>query len=444
MDGEASTSAPANATEQPDANDQVITPWDVKGGADGRIDYDKLRRDFGCAEVDDELVRRIERLTGVPAHPFLKRKVFYAHRDLSPLLDAYEKGEPFYLYTGRGPSSENLHLGHLIPFQFTAWLQRAFRVPLVIQITDDEKALWRSLKLEEARRLARENIKDIIACGFDPEMTFIFSDIDHMGAGGSEGSAFYCNCLRIMSMVNCNHVRSIFGLTASDNIGKIMFPAIQAAPAFSDSFPHMFGAKKGIRCLVPCAIDQDPYFRMTRDVAQRMGHKKVSLLESRFFPALQGENGKMSASDPTSAIFVTDTAAQIKNKINRYAFSGGGETVEEHRAIGANLDVDVPWKYLNFFMEDDMRLREIGREYGAGRMLTGEVKKELIGVLQKMVAAQQARRAKVDDAEVARFTTVRPMPDLFAGARARAAELAAMSSVLFYSHQPPTNGIPWF
>ena len=56
---------------------------------------------FGCAEVDDELVRRVERLTGVPAHPFLKRKVFYAHRDLAQLLDAYEKGEPFYLYTGR-------------------------------------------------------------------------------------------------------------------------------------------------------------------------------------------------------------------------------------------------------------------------------------------------------------------------------------------------------
>ncbi len=46
-------------------------------------------------------MRRIERLTGVPAHPFLKRKVFYAHRDLSAVLDAYEKGEPFYLYTGR-------------------------------------------------------------------------------------------------------------------------------------------------------------------------------------------------------------------------------------------------------------------------------------------------------------------------------------------------------
>lgn len=60
----------------------------------------------------------------------------------------------------------------------------------------------------------------------------------------------------LRSLVNCSQVRSIFGLTAADNIGKVMFPAIQAAPAFSDSFPHMFGVKKGIRCLVPCAIDQ--------------------------------------------------------------------------------------------------------------------------------------------------------------------------------------------
>ena len=81
----------------------------------------------------------MERLTGRRAHRFLRRGLFFSHRDLTALLDAYERGEPFYLYTGRGPSSEALHLGHLIPFQFTQWLQEAFNVPLVIQLTDDEK-----------------------------------------------------------------------------------------------------------------------------------------------------------------------------------------------------------------------------------------------------------------------------------------------------------------
>ena len=75
--------------------------------------------------------------------------------------------------------------------------------------------MHRSLKLEEARRLARENIKDIIACGFDPDMTFIFSDIDHMGAGGSEGSAFYCNCLRVMRCESAIAGRTLHGLPGS-------------------------------------------------------------------------------------------------------------------------------------------------------------------------------------------------------------------------------------
>ena len=45
----------------------------------------------------------------------------------------------------------------------------------------------------------------------------------------------------------------------------------------------------------------------------------------------------MSASDPTSAIFVTDAPKQVQKKINKYAFSGGQATVEEHRQLGAHL-----------------------------------------------------------------------------------------------------------
>lgn len=55
-------------------------------------------------------------------------------RDLSVILDRYEKGKPFFLYTGRGPSNGSLHLGHLIPFMFTKYLQEAFNVPLIIQV----------------------------------------------------------------------------------------------------------------------------------------------------------------------------------------------------------------------------------------------------------------------------------------------------------------------
>ena len=54
---------------------------------------------------------------------------------------------------------------------------------------------------------------------------------------------------------------------------------------------------------------------MTRDVAPRLNFPKCALLHSVFFPALQGAQGKMSASDVASSIFLTDTPAQIKNKV---------------------------------------------------------------------------------------------------------------------------------
>ena len=80
------------------------------------------------------------------------------------------------------------------------YLQEAFGVPLVIQLTDDEKFYWKDLTVEETQRLARENAKDIIACGFDVSRTFIFSNFDYMGG------TFYQNIAKIAKTVTYNQV----------------------------------------------------------------------------------------------------------------------------------------------------------------------------------------------------------------------------------------------
>jgi tryptophanyl-tRNA synthetase len=54
--------------------------------------------------------------------------------------------------------------------------------------------------------------------------------------------------------------------------------------------------------------------------------------------------------------------AQIKDKINKHAFSGGGATLEEQRERGANLAVDVPYEWLRYFLDDDDRLEQIGTD----------------------------------------------------------------------------------
>ncbi|XP_047994660.1 tryptophan--tRNA ligase, cytoplasmic [Leguminivora glycinivorella] len=383
-------------------DDDVVDPWNVTGKSETGIDYDKLIKRFGSSKIDDEVIQRFEKVTGKKAHHLLRRGIFFSHRDIHSILNLVEAGKKFYLYTGRGPSSDSMHLGHMIPFMFTKWLQDVFDVPLIIQLTDDEKVLWRDIKVEQARQMAHSNAKDIIAVGFNPENTFIFNDLDFIG----QCPAFYQNMLRIQKCVTFNQVKGIFGFGDSDVIGKITFPSIEAAPAFSTSFPFIFD-NKVVPCLVPCAIDQDPYFRMTRDVAARLKMPKPALLHSSFLPALQGAQHKMSASDPNASIFLNDTAKQIKNKINKYAFSGGQATVEEHREKGGNTEVDISYKYLTFFLEDDERLAEIKKSYESGEMLTGELKKIAIETVTPVITAYQARRALVTDEVMQEFFRIR-------------------------------------
>lgn len=154
-----------------------MTPWDVQGsvstdGSQQAIDYDKLIDQFGTRRIDEKVLERFEKLIGCRPHIFLRRGLFFTHRlafcylfifemnsdhtvarEFDKILDRYEQGKPFYLYTGRGPSSDSVHLGHMVPFVFakyvlsfqtcfshtfipiSRWLQDVFDVPLVIQLT---------------------------------------------------------------------------------------------------------------------------------------------------------------------------------------------------------------------------------------------------------------------------------------------------------------------
>ncbi|KAK1760525.1 hypothetical protein QBC47DRAFT_396519 [Echria macrotheca] len=385
---------------------QTVDPYNVSGevGDDGvmkAIDYNKLIDEFGTRKIDQALLDRFERVTGKKPHRFLRRGIVFSHRDFEAILDRYERGEPFFLYTGRGPSSDSVHVGHTIPFEFTKWLQDTFDVPLVIMMTDDEKYLFSEKRtLEEVQGYCSTNAKDIIAIGFDPAKTFIFSDFEYMGG------AFYKNVVRLSKHITLNQARAIFGFNDSTNIGRIHFGSIQGATSWAHSFPHIFGTDE--KRTFPVLLTKI-HFRMTRDVSARLHYAKPSLIHAKFLDALQGPGTKMSASVDESAIFMRDTPNQIKNKINRYAFSGGKVSVEEHRAQGGDTSVDVSYQYLRFFLEDDDELEKIRVSYESGELLTGDLKAICIKELQTYVAAFQERRAKVDDATVELFMKVRPL-----------------------------------
>jgi tryptophanyl-tRNA synthetase len=357
-----------------------VTPWEVKGN----IDYDKLIKEFGVSKIDSKLLKRIEKLTG-ESHHFLRRNIFFAHRDLKFILDEYEKGNKFFLYTGRAPSGHT-HIGHLIPWLFTKWLQDKFGVELWFQFPDEEKFVFKkNLTLEDTEKYTYENMLDVIALGFDPKKTHFIVDTKH-------ANLMYPQALRVAKKITFSTVKAAFGLTNESNLGSIFYTSMQAVPAF---LPCVLKNKK-IPCLIPHAIDQDTHFRVSRDVIPKLGYYKPASIQCRFLPGLGGmkTDGKMAASDASTAVYTIDSAKTVKKKINKHAFSGGQPTVEEHRKKGGNPEIDVSYQWLTFFEEDDKKLEQIYKDYKSGKLLSGELKGILIDKLNKFLKEHQVKREK--------------------------------------------------
>jgi len=352
----------------------VVTPWEVTGD----VDYERLIRDFGTQPITGPLAKRLEDVLGDSAY-LVRRKVFFSHRDLNHVLDDYDKGKGFFLYTGRGPSGP-MHIGHILSFYFTKWLQDTFHVNVYIEMTDDERFLQekQSLTYEETQRWTQDNILEVVALGFDPDKTFIFQDTEFVGHA-------YPLILKIARRINYSTVKSVFGFTGETNIGMSFYPAIQILPSLFE--------KK--RCLIPSAIDQDPYWRIQRDIAEPLGYHKAAAIHSKFLPPLTGIRDKMSSSKPETAIYLNDDDKTVRNKIYRHAFSGGQASIEEHRKLGGNPDIDVPFQWLYMFFEpDDKRIEEIRSEYKGGRMLTGDLKDILVEKVTKFLREHRERREK--------------------------------------------------
>ena len=356
-----------------------VTPWQVEG----KIDYNKLIERFGTQPITQSILDKVKKLTG-EIHPMLKLEYFFSHRDFDWILDKYQEHENFYLYTGRGPSGM-VHMGHLMPWMFTKYLQDKFGSNLLFQLTDDEKFLYAQTRsMEEIRLYTYENILDIIATGFDSKKTKIVVDTKHI-------QYLYPLASEIAKRITFSTAKSVFGFSNSTNVGMIGFPPIQAAPCF---LPSVIEGKP-TPVLIPAAIDQDPYWRMTRDVAERMGYYKPSQIHSKFLPGL-GMSGKMSSSKPETALFTSDEPEEIEKKVSA-AFTGGQATVGLQRQLGGNpIGCPVFW-YLRYFFDTERESDERLLKCKSGNLLCGECKSDLAKGSKSFITNFKKRREKAKD-----------------------------------------------
>lgn len=342
---------------------------------EGEVNYEKEMQEFGIERIDAYL-KQMKNLDVL-----YRRGIVLGHRDFGRIFDAIKSKKPFAVLTGFNPSGP-LHIGNLMILKEALFLQKN-GADVFFVISNDETYVFRKTEtLEMATKNAYEYvIPDIIALGFDPKKTKIFVS--------TELAKLYELAVKISTKTTFSVIKAIFGFTNETNPGQIFYSIMQSAHILFPQLKEYGGPKPTV---VNIGIDQDPYMRLVRDIADKLDFIKPSSTYHKFMPGLLG--GKMSGSKPETCIYLTDTLEVAEKKIMR-AFSGGAKTLEEHKKYGGNPDVDVACQYLYFmFEEDDGKIKQIFSDFRNGKITSGEVKKYLADKVKKFLSEHQKKREK--------------------------------------------------
>lgn len=336
-------------------------------------DYGRLVREFGLSYLED-LKNKIRK-----PHPWIERGIFFAHRDFDKILDLSENGERFAVVSGRGPSNK-VHLGHLGVFSVVKWLQDVYDAEVYIPLSDDEKYVFRKIKrLEDALFYAYDNALDIAALGFNHEKTHFFISTQY--------PPIYRYSVMLSRHTTFSTVKAIFGFNNETNPGAIFYPIVQSVHILLPTF------EKNLPVVVPIAVDQDPYIRLTRDLAGKLGYFKPAALHSKFLSGLDGL--PMSASNPDTAIFIDDDDKLIKRKIWR-ALTGGQGTLAKQKELGGNPDRCIVFEWFRAYsLRTEKDIERIYNECRSGERFCGQCKKELTADIIKIVHEQRKRKLEI-------------------------------------------------
>ncbi len=338
-------------------------------------DNEKLIKKFGA--------KPIKNLSDKPNFYTFQTGVLASHRDLDKFLTALKKGEKCAILSGVNASG-SLHLGHKAVFDTNLFFQKHYNLPVFIPISDDESYVSGKVEnqeqgLENAKRLAKE----LIAYGFNPKKTFFIIDQIY--------TDIYNLAIKLSKKITLSEVKATYGYKNEDNPGLYFYPAIQAAHILYPQEKH-----KIKNVLVPIGPDEDAHARIARDIAARFNYNKPAILHSKFLP---GTNGEKMSKSKNNAIFLNDSPAEIKKKINK-AFSGGQKTLDEHRKKGGNPDVDVSFIYLQSLFLTDKESKKIYKDYKAGKILSGELKSLFLEHALKFINQFQKNLKKVSQKNV--------------------------------------------
>lgn len=348
-----------------------LDPW----GTSSVKDYARLQSEFGIEPVAP-LLSRFKRPS---VH--LSRGIDFGQRDLGRVMDAVEKNDPYAVMSGIKPTGD-FHLGTKMTADDMIYFQSLSKKGKVFYaIADVEAYADNGLSFEQTSKMAIRNVADILALGLDPDRAVVYLQsqelkVMRLGTVFSRG-------------VTNNMLKAIYG---ERQIGLYMSALYQAGDILMPQLPELGGPKP---VLVPVGADQDPHIRLARDLAARYREEYGFIPPSSVYHRLMlglGGSDKMSKRSESNLITLESPPREASRKIMS-AFTGGRDTVEEQRKLGARPEICPVYDLYRFhFARDDEHVKIVYHECTKGIRLCGECKQEAAGLVKAWLEEHAKRR----------------------------------------------------
>jgi tryptophanyl-tRNA synthetase len=341
----------------------------------------RLIKQFGMSTFTEAERKRFK-------HPLFSRGIVIAHRDFGFVEERIGQGKPFIQMTGIACSGP-MHLGHKVDIDLYLYLKslgaKCYYAAADIDgyvARPDEKVP----SLKKAKEIAVDNIADAIALGVDEKEIYVQS---------RKQQRYYEFAFELAKKFTFSTLFAIYG--EEYNPGKHSANMLQYADILHPQLKEFSGPMPSVTGI---GVEQDPHARAVRDIATKLpyGFVPPSFIYFSFLPGLQ-LGKKMSSSEPATAVLLSDTPEEATKKI-RNAYSGGRDTLAEHRKLGGVPEIDRAYQILRYHHPDEKFVNNVYSEFKSGNMTSGELKDKVIAfVLEFLKVHQEKKKHAIKAAE---------------------------------------------
>ncbi|MGE4106295.1 MAG: tryptophan--tRNA ligase [Bacteriovoracia bacterium] len=254
-----------------------------------------------------------------------------------------------------------------------------------------------SITVRQDPKQLRDNtyfaIATYLAAGLDPNACTLFVQ-SHVPAHAELG--WVLNCFAYMGELGRMTQYKDKSAKAGQNIpvGLFDYPVLMAADIL------LYGTH-----VVPVGDDQKQHLELTRDLAIRMNNvygkdlfvvpePYIAKIGSRIMD-LQNPTAKMSKSEPAGAVFLSDTDAQITNKLKRAVTDSGSEIAYADEKPGVSNLLSIQAALLGKTPEE-IAVSYAGKQYGHLKVETAEIVVNALKPIRDEAARLLADRKYLD------------------------------------------------